>query len=188
VGLQLDHRPEGQGRRRPQRARLQEERGALQHRVATGAPFIRACPCDDGSVFVGTKSTRRFDLATGKATLSIDAHPRGEATDLALSPSGKHLATISGVRVVGADNTVALFDAKSGKRLGTFKLEPGNGEAVAFSRDGKLVYALTNEDRIVALSVPALKKASSAATVSPSRGRCASRPTASRSSARWGST
>ncbi len=133
------------------------ETGAPQHRVHIGAPFLAACPCDDASVFVGTKSIRRFDLATGKATLTIDAHPRGEATDLALSPSGKYLATISGVRVVGADNTAALFDAKSGKRLGTFKLEPGNGEAVAFAPDEKTVYALTNEDRVVALSVPALK-------------------------------
>ena len=63
-------------------------------------------------------------------------------TAVAFSPNGATLAT------TGSDNKAELIDAATGKVLNTFKLGL-NGVAVAFSGDGKTVFASSPTNQVL---------------------------------------
>jgi WD40 repeat protein len=90
---------------------------------------------------------RLWDMATGKARATLEAHGKssGGIAALAWSPDGTLLAT-AGVM----ESTVRLWDAKSGKPRGTLPAKTDSVNALAFSRDGSIL-AMAQSGGIAAL-------------------------------------
>ncbi|WP_224371746.1 WD40 repeat domain-containing protein [Hyalangium versicolor] len=143
--------------------------GERRHRITSaggrGMQFLNAIAMspDSKSVVGGARGLKRFDLATGKVLAEYAGHPKGEVVAVTFAPSGKYLASASASVVKGGDNTVALWDAKSGKRLGLFAHGSPTGAEVHFTTDEKRVFVLVErEDQLgtdqIELAVPSLKK------------------------------
>jgi WD40 repeat protein len=124
--------------------------GQLHHQKAMTASTdclkgIALAP-DGKRVASGVKKVTVLDVSTGKPALEIEGHPRGEIWDVAFSPSGRWIATASGVNVRGADNSVALWDAATGKNVARWPLKVGKDgipcDQVVFSPDEKTLFAL----------------------------------------------
>jgi WD40 repeat protein len=124
--------------------------GQLRHQksVTAGTDSVKgiALAPDGKRVASGVKKVTVLDVTTGKPVLQLEGHPRGEIWDVAYSPSGKWIATASGVNVHGADNSVALWDASTGENLARWPLKIGKQgipcHTVAFSPDEKTLIAI----------------------------------------------
>lgn len=73
-----------------------------------------------------------YDLASGKALQTINAHEQPVAT-LAFSPDSRMIASGSG------DKKIKLWDAATGQALRTLEGHEGSIASVAFSPDGKIL-------------------------------------------------
>ncbi len=91
----------------------------------------------DGAAFVRARGTllERVDVKSGAVTAWCDGH---EAPVLAAvwSPDGRWLASLA------ASGVVRVFDAHEGVLLWALETARGSASAIAFSPDGRLLYAL----------------------------------------------
>ena len=138
------------------------ETGALRHRIrASGSGTACAPSPDGGTVVTGSRNLRFFDVRTGEETLYAKGHPRGETRDIAFAPSGRWLASTSGLPAKGADNSVALWDPETGACLSSLKLSGCGGLRLAFTRDGaRLLVLADNSPAVFSLTLPELEIAS----------------------------
>ena len=95
----------------------------------------------------GDSSIRLFDAKTGKPLgpkLAVGLGPR--VTALAVAPDGKTVAAANGLRYQKDNIFVTVWDATTGKEVGSYRGPPALDEVfeLSFFRDGKYV-------RIVAL-------------------------------------
>src|SRR5262249_21894784 len=104
--------------------------------VAWGAEGKRLVSADEG----GTVKVRD---AEGQVITTLRGHTKG-VNHLAFSPDGKRLATAS------LDGTCKVWDTDTWKKVGSLPATDGKSfEAVAWSRDGKLLAAGDDEEVIV---------------------------------------
>jgi WD40 repeat protein len=99
---------------------------------------------DSRLVAAGPVRPTLFEIPTAKRVLQIAGHPKGDVKDLCFSPSGALLATASG-RVLhesGADHSVAVWDARSGKAIVRWEMPEYREVRVAFSPDETRLHAL----------------------------------------------
>jgi WD40 repeat protein len=91
---------------------------------------LASAGCEDGTA-------KLWDVATGKETATLKPES-GEVWSVAFSPDGKTVAS-------GNEGTIKLWDAASARNTATFKEDKNRlnaqYQAVAFSRDGKLLVA-----------------------------------------------
>ena len=120
--------------------------GAVRHRFRLRDPALirmgqnhqlhKNCPMAfsaDNRLFVAPVSYREirvWDVATGKVITAYRGHTQ-EATDLALTPDGKRVATCA------LDGTVRVWEAETGKDVGNFSGEFRYRSRIALSPDGK---------------------------------------------------
>jgi WD40 repeat protein len=95
-----------------------------------------AAPQEGTAIFVG-------ELATGKELHILKGHSPdpagfGEVSGLAFAPDGKTLASTS------SDNTVRLWDARSGKMIRTWGTGNGNNMRLEFAPDGRTLAVAEN--------------------------------------------
>ncbi|PCC73565.1 WD domain-containing protein, G-beta repeat-containing protein [Nannocystis exedens] len=141
--------------------------GAQLHRITSaggrGMQFLHAVAFspDSKSVIGGARALKRFDLATGELLVEYAGHPKGEVVDVQVSPKGKYIASVSTSAVKGGDNTVALWDAKTGKQLGNWAHGNHAGGPIArFQTDEKrLLVAMEGDEgnELIELAVPSMK-------------------------------
>lgn len=127
------------------------ERMAFLHRVSI-AP-------GDKTLVTGPRKLTIYSIPDGKKLRQLAGHPNGEVYDMSFSPSGKLIASISYANYKGGDNSVALWDAATGKERHRWKLRDRLGERVAFARDERRLFAwgvhsrMTDPDTLYAFDV-----------------------------------
>lgn len=140
--------------------------GTRLHRITTvggrGLEFLNsiAVSPDSKSVVTGARNFQRFDPVSGKLLTVFTGHPKGEVKDLAHSSSGKTIASLSASVVRGGDNSVALWNPNTGKRLASFAIKKLQGSSIAFSLDEKSLFVFLQSqagDQVTELRLPSLE-------------------------------
>lgn len=141
--------------------------GTQLHRITSaggrGSQFLHtlAFTPDSASIIGGARILKRFDLATGKLLVEYAGHPKGEVVGVQVSPRGKYIASVSTSVVKGGDNTVVLWNAKTGERLGHWAHGGhASGPVASFQIDEKrLLVAMEGDEgsELAELAVPSMK-------------------------------
>ena len=98
---------------------------------------------DGGQIFISSETgkLRVCDTATGEIVQELAAH-KAVANGVALDPAGLRLATSSN------DETVALWDLATWRKLDTFGKSSLGYRCVTFSRDGRRIAASAGENLV----------------------------------------
>jgi WD40 repeat protein len=92
---------------------------------------------DGKSLFViDGPAVAQWNIATGQQVRAFEGHKEGRVGALAISSDGKFLAT------GGLDNTVRVWDVRSGKELHKLEFSTPGTRAVSFAPDGTALAAL----------------------------------------------
>ncbi|PMB13162.1 serine/threonine protein kinase, partial [Fischerella thermalis CCMEE 5319] len=96
------------------------------------------------------KTIKLWDLATGKATLTLKEHT-DKVNSIAFVPNTAKNKSLDTVRLVSgsSDNTIKLWDLKTGKEIRTLKRDSGYIYSVAISPDGQTVVSGGSADNII---------------------------------------
>jgi WD40 repeat protein len=123
--------------------------------LAKGLAFLNAIAMapDSKSLVVGPRKLTQFAIPSGATLRTFDGHPNGEVQDVQFSPSGKLLASASGIAVKGKDNSIAIWDVATGKLRQRWKLGGHQGFRVAFLNDKTLFALTTRRDTLLRLDL-----------------------------------
>jgi WD40 repeat protein len=105
---------------------------------------------------VNDKVVRMWEVATGKERRRFAGH-QISVLSLALSPSGRVLATASGDWKHERDNSVRLWDVATGKELRRFTGHRNLVASVAYAPDGKAVASASEDGSIFVWDASALE-------------------------------
>ncbi|WP_185832670.1 toll/interleukin-1 receptor domain-containing protein [Streptomyces sp. WAC 04229] len=128
--------------------------GHRRHRLATGSSSVEALTLSERTsavyAVVGGTTLQRWDSTTGELRWRSDgAAGYGVVAD----PTGRWVATLAG------NGTIWLWDARTGERLGSTRLPAPNTvtgvsgagphSSLAFSRDGKSLWSVTERGALL---------------------------------------
>lgn len=118
-------------------------------RSAMRPPEALAFSPDGSRLVTGAKELVIYDARTAKPLAKLAGHPKGHVSALAWSADGSRIASASARHVVGADNSVALWDAARGKRLAQWKRPLPANVAFTPGSDG-LTFTTLDEQSVLA--------------------------------------
>jgi len=95
----------------------------------------------DKTLVTGPRKLTIYSIPDGRKLRELAGHPNGEVYDARFSPSGAVIGSISYANYTGGDNSVALWDAATGKEKLRFKMKGLLGVRVAFSGDERRLFA-----------------------------------------------
>ena len=125
----------------------------------TFLPLVEFVPQKNGIVTSTNEGIRFLHLETGKRLeLSLDKYD-GWVTSMAVSPSGKRIATATSELNApdtepGSEQFVRVWDLASGKQLASFRGHKAIAQSLTFSSDERFVVSGDEESRIFVWKLP----------------------------------